>query len=194
VFLAWFTVGWNIAEGVAAIAAAVAAGSSALLGFGLDSAVESLSASVLLWRLYAEGSDPTRAQEVEHRALRQIGVTFFVLAAFVAVDSARSLLGHARPHPSVVGIVVTVVSIGVMLRLARAKRTVGVALGSRAVEADSGQTSACVYLSIVVLAGLALNAALGWWWADPLAALGVVIVLVREGREAAHAERVDDCC
>jgi divalent metal cation (Fe/Co/Zn/Cd) transporter len=194
VFLAWFTVGWNIVEGVVAIAAAAVAGSSALLGFGLDSGVESLSASVLLWRLYAEQRDPQRVEAVEHRALRLIGVTFLVLAAFVAVESVRSLIGGEEPDASVVGIVVTTVSIVLMQWLARTKRRVGIALGSKAVEADSAQTSACVYLSVVVLAGLALNAALGWWWADPLAALGVAAFLVREGREALSAEEMDDCC
>jgi divalent metal cation (Fe/Co/Zn/Cd) transporter len=192
--LAWFTLGWNILEGMIAITAAVVAGSQALLGFGLDSGVESLSASVVLWRLYAERRRPERADVVEHRALRLIGVTFLVLAAFVAVESIRSLVTKQEPDPSIVGIVLTALSILVMQWLARSKRQVGVAMGSRAVEADSAQTSACVYLSLVVLIGLLLNAALGWWWADPLAALGVVVFLVHEGREALAAERADECC
>jgi len=192
--LAWCTVGWNIIEGLVAISAAVVAGSQALLGFGLDSGVESLSASVVLWRLYAERRDPERAEAVERRALRLIGVTFFVLAAFIAVDSIRALVGQHEPDASVVGIVLTSLSLLVMRWLARGKRQVGIAMGSRAVEADSAQTSACVYLSAVVLVGLVLNAALGWWWADPLAALGVVVFLLREGREALNAEHADDCC
>jgi divalent metal cation (Fe/Co/Zn/Cd) transporter len=194
VFLAWFTVGWNVVEGIIAIGAAVVAGSRALLGFGLDSGVESLSASVVLWRLYAERRDPERAEAVEQRALRLIGVTFFVLAAFIAFESIRSLIATEEPDASLVGIVLTAVSVAVMQWLARTKRRVGVAMGSKAVEADSAQTSACVYLSVVVLAGLLLNAAFGWWWADPLAALGVVVFLVREGREALTAEHADDCC
>jgi divalent metal cation (Fe/Co/Zn/Cd) transporter len=194
VVLAWFTVAWNVVEGVVALVAALVAGSRALLGFGLDSGVESLSASVVLWRLYAERRDPERAEAVEQRALRFIGATFFVLAAFIALESVRSLIVQAEPDASVVGIVLTAVSVVVMQWLARAKRRVGIAMGSRAVEADSAQTSACVYLSIVVLVGLVLNAVLGWWWADPLAALGVVIFLVREGREALTAEHADDCC
>lgn len=192
--LAWFTVGWNVVEGVVAVAAAVVAGSRALLGFGLDSGVESLSASVVLWRLYVEQRDPERAEAVEHRALRLIGVTFLVLGAFIAVESIRSLVTRQEPDASIVGIVLTVLSLLVMRSLARRKRHVGLAMSSRAVEADSAQTSACVYLSAVVLVGLVLNAAFGWWWADPLAALGVVVFLVREGREALGAERVDDCC
>jgi divalent metal cation (Fe/Co/Zn/Cd) transporter len=194
VFLAWFTVGWNLAEGVIAVAAALVAGSRALLGFGLDSGVESLSASVVLWRLYAERRDPARAEAVEQRALRLIGVTFLVLATFIGFESIRSLIAREEPGASIVGIALTAVSIVVMQWLARAKRRVGVAMGSKAVEADSAQTSACVYLSIVVLIGLLLSAAFGWWWADPLAALGVVVFLVREGREALTGERADDCC
>jgi divalent metal cation (Fe/Co/Zn/Cd) transporter len=193
-YLAWFTVGWNVVEGIVAITAAVIAGSQALLGFGLDSGVESLSGAVVLWRLYVERRDPSRAEAVERRALRLIGVTFFVLGAFVAVESVRSIVGREEPDVSVVGIVLTAVSIVVMQWLARAKRQVGIAMDSRAVQADSSQTSACVYLSIVVLCGLVLNAALGWWWADPLAALGVVAFLLLEGRETLTAEHADDCC
>jgi divalent metal cation (Fe/Co/Zn/Cd) transporter len=165
-----------------------------LLGFGLDSSVESLSASVVLWRLCAERRDPGRADAVEHRASRLIGVTFLVLAAFIAIESIRSLVRQQEPDASIVGIVLTALSIMVMQWLARSKRQVGIAMGSRAVEADSAQTSACVYLSLVVLIGLVLNAALGWWWADPLAALGVVAFLVDEGREALTADRADECC
>jgi divalent metal cation (Fe/Co/Zn/Cd) transporter len=194
VLLAWFTVGWNVIEGVVAIAAALMAGSRALLGFGLDSGVESLSASVVLWRLYAEGRDPERAEAVEQRALRLIGITFCVLAVFIAVESVRALLGQEEPDSSIVGIVLTAVSVIVMQWLARTKRRVGIAMGSKAVEADSAQTSACVYLSIVVLVGLLLNTTLGWWWADPLAALGVVVFLIHEGREALEAKHADDCC
>ena len=193
-FLAWFTVGWNVLEGIVAIAAALTAGSRALLGFGLDSGVESLSATVVLWRLYAERHDPGRAESVEQRALRLIGGTFFVLAVFIGVESLRSLVGREEPDASIIGIALTAVSIVVMLWLAHTKRRVGIAMGSRAVEADSAQTSACVYLSLVVLVGLALNAALGWWWADPLAALGIVAFLLHEGRAALTAEHADDCC
>jgi divalent metal cation (Fe/Co/Zn/Cd) transporter len=194
VLLAWFTVGWNLVEGLVAIAAALVAGSQALLGFGLDSAVESLSGAVVLWRLYAERRDPGRAEAVEHRALRLIGVTFLVLAAVIAFESIRSLVNHEKPDASAVGIALTALSIVVMRWLARAKRQVGSAMGSKAIEADSSQTTACVYLSVVVLVGLALNAAFEWWWADPLAALGVVAFLVSEGREAITAEHADHCC
>ena len=137
-------------------------------GFGLDSGVESLSAAVVLWRLYAERRDPHRAEAVEQRALRLIGVTFFVLAVVVAVDSIRALVGRHEPEVSVVGIVLTAVSIVVMQWLAR-EASGGDRHGEQGGASGQPQTSACVYLSIVVLCGLLLNAAFGWWWADPLA-------------------------
>ncbi|HSH22949.1 MAG TPA: cation transporter [Acidimicrobiales bacterium] len=177
-----------------AIAAAWVAGSRALAGFGLDSAVESISASVLLWRLSTERRDPERVERVERIAVRAIGASFLVLAAFVGVEAIRSLAVRAEPDASPVGIALTLVSLVVMPVLAARKRRVAVALGSKAAQADSAQTRACAYLSAVVVAGLVLNAAFGWWWADPLAALGVVAFLVLESREALSAEHVDDCC
>jgi divalent metal cation (Fe/Co/Zn/Cd) transporter len=193
-WLALFTVAWNLVEGVVAVTAAAMAGSRALIGFGVDSFVESISAAVLIWRLRVEQRDPHRAEEVEARALRLIGWAFLALAALVGVESVRALVAGEQPDASVVGIVLTGVSLVVMPVLARVKRRVGVELGERSVTADSAQTRACAYLSAVVLAGLGLNAALGWWWADPLAALGVVAFLVHEGREALEAEHLDDCC
>lgn len=192
--LAIFTVAYNLVEGVVAIVGASLAGSRALLGFGVDSFVESLSAAVVIWRLRAEQRDPARAADVERRALRLIAIAFFALGALVGVESVRSLIAGDEPDASAIGIVLTSVSLVVMPVLARAKRRTGEAMGERSVVVDSRQTMACVYLSAVVLAGLALNAALGWWWADPLAALGVVAFLVHEGREALEADHLDDCC
>ena len=192
--LAAFTVGWNAIEGVVAVTAAWLAGSRALAGFGLDSAVESVSASVLLWRLGTERRDPQRADKVERTATRLIGASFLVLAAFVGFEALRALVQADEPDASPVGIVLTTVSLVVMPLLARRKQQVAIALDSRAAVADSAQTWACAWLSAVVLAGLLLNAALGWWWADPVAALGVVALLVREGRSALSAEHVDTCC
>ena len=193
-WLAVFTVVWNLAEGAVAVTAAFLANSRALIGFGVDSFVESASAAVLIWRLRVEQRSPERADHVEQQALRIIGLTFLALAALVGIESIRSLVAGEQPDVSRVGIVLTVVSLIVMPLLAREKRRVGLELGSRSVEADSQQTQACVYLSAVVLVGLVANAAFGWWWADPLAALGVVAFLVSEGREALEAEHVDDCC
>lgn len=192
--LAAFTVAWNVAEGIIAITAALIAASRALIGFGLDSAVESISATVLHWRLGAEIRDPERADRVERIAARAIGVSFLLLATVVATESIRSLAGNHAPDASPVGIALTAISLVVMPLLATRKRRLAVALDSHAAHADSAQTWACAWLSAVVLAGLALNAALGWWWADPIAALGVVALILREGREALTADHLDDCC
>jgi divalent metal cation (Fe/Co/Zn/Cd) transporter len=192
--LAALTVAWNVTEGAIAITAAVLAGSQALFGFGADSAVESISAAVLAWRLTVERRDPKRAEHVEANALRAIGASFLVLAAIVGFDAVRALVVRDEPAVSLVGMVLTGVSLVVMPLLAIRKRQVGEALGSQAAIADSRQTRACAWLSAVVLAGLLLNATLGWWWADPIAALAVAVLLVHEGREALSADRIDDCC
>lgn len=193
--LEYLTVGWNLVEGAIAVIAALAAGSVALLGFGIDSFVESISGSVLVWRLGAETGgdrDEDTIERFERRAERLVGFSFFALAAYIVFDVITTLLNQERPDASPVGIALTAISIGVMLWLARAKRRTAAELGSRALAADAEQTQACWYLSIVVLAGIGLNALFGWWWADPAAALGVSILLVREGREAWSGEEHDD--
>jgi divalent metal cation (Fe/Co/Zn/Cd) transporter len=191
--LEYLTVGWNIVEGLVAVTAALAARSIALLGFGVDSFVEAASGAILIWRLTAErrARDAEETERLDHRARRLVGLSLILLALFVAVDAARALWVRDRPHPSLVGIIVTTVSIGVMMWLARAKRRTAGALGSRALAADSFQTTACRWLSIITLIGVGLNATLGWWWADPVAALGMTVFLVREGREAWRGE---ECC
>jgi divalent metal cation (Fe/Co/Zn/Cd) transporter len=185
--LEWLTVGWNVIEGTIAIGAGLAAGSIALVGFGVDSAVETVSGLVLLWRLSAEARgtlDEEAIERVELRAERLVGVAFLLLAAYVTFEAIRSLVGGQAPDASPIGIALTAVSIVVMLWLADQKRRTGEALGSRALVADAKQTYACWYLSMVTLAGLALNAFLGWWWADPVAGLVLVVFLVREAFEA----------
>lgn len=188
------TVGWNVFEGLVAIGAGLVSGSVALVGFGLDSLVETVSGLILIWRLRVErdGAAEERVERVEQRAERLVGVTFLVLASYVGFEAARSLLSAEAPEASPVGIVLTAVSLGLMLWLARAKRQVGEALGSRALIADSEQTRACWILSAVTLTGLVANALLGWWWADPAAALVIVVFLVREGLEALRGEEHDD--
>jgi divalent metal cation (Fe/Co/Zn/Cd) transporter len=189
--LEYLTVGWNVVEGIVALGAGMAAGSVALIGFGIDSFVESVSGSVLLWRLRAEVSgraDEERVEQVERRAERLVGVSFLVLGAYVAFEAVQTLLLGEKPAASPVGIGLTLLSLVVMLWLARAKRQTGEALGSRALIADSQQTFACWYLSATTLAGLALNAAFGLWWADPVAALVIVVFLAREGIEALRSE------
>lgn len=177
-WLAYATIAWNAVEAVVAIAAGAVAGSIALIGFGFDSSIETFSAAVVVWRLRGVGPDR------EQRALRLIAVTFFVLAAYVTAQSVYDIAARQAPDPSLVGIVLTAVSLVVMPALAVAKRRVGERMGSRTVLADAAETFLCAYLSAVVLAGLALNAAFGLWWADPVAALFVAYLAVREGREA----------
>lgn len=190
--LEYLTVGWNVVEGVIAVAAALAAGSVALLGFGIDSFVESASGAVLIWRLLAErtAADHRAIERLDRRAHQLVGATLFLLAAYVAVDAGLALWNRERPEPSPVGIVLTAISMAVMVWLARAKRRAASGLGSQALAADAFQTTACFWLSVITLIGIGLNAALGWWWADPAAALGMTVFLVREGSEAWRGE---DC-
>jgi divalent metal cation (Fe/Co/Zn/Cd) transporter len=184
------TIGWNIVEGVVAIAAAVAAGSVALLGFGIDSFVESASGAILLWRLLEERrtTDEARIERVERRARRLVAASLVLLAAWIVLDSVTSLLAGERPEASAVGIVLAIVSLLVMWWLAREKRRVGMALGSRAMTADAFQTDACFWLSVFLLVGVGANAALGWWWADPVAALAMTAFILREALEAWRGE------
>jgi divalent metal cation (Fe/Co/Zn/Cd) transporter len=191
--LEWLTVGWNVVEGVIAVVAALAAGSVALLGFGIDSFVESASGGVLIWRLLAEkrgALDREAIERLDHRARKLVAGSLFALALYVAVDASVALFRAKRPEASSVGMAVTFVSMVVMLWLGRAKRRAAAVLGSRALEADAFQTTACWWLSVITLAGIGLNSALGWWWADPVAALGMTVLLVREGIETWKGE---DC-
>jgi len=190
--LEYLTVGWNVVEGIVAVTAALAVGSVALLGFGLDSFVESTSGLILLWRLSSERrAVDVSAEEIERldrRAHRLVGVTLILLAAYIATDSLMALWHRERPEVSFVGLALVTVSIAVMWWLAKTKAKVAGELGSRALEADAFQTLACWWLSIVALVGLSLNAAFGWWWADPLSALGIAAFVLREGREAWRGE------
>ena len=177
--------GWNVVEGLVSVAAALAAGSVALLGFGIDSFVETTSGAILIWRLRSEhpGRAVAEVERLERRAHRLVGLSFLLLAAWVAFDAIRTLLGGEHPQPSPAGIAITTLSLGVMWWLARAKRAVAAGLGSRALAADSVQTTACWWLSVITLGGVGLNVTRGWWWADPVAALGMTWFLVSEGRE-----------
>jgi divalent metal cation (Fe/Co/Zn/Cd) transporter len=191
--LEYLTVGWNVVEGLVAITAAMAAGSIALFGFGVDSLVECASGLVLLWRLSAErrGLDREAIERLDQRAHRLVGTTLFLLAAYVAVDAGRALWARERPSPSAVGIVLTSLSIAAMYWLARAKRRASAALGSKALAADAFQTTACFWLSLITLTGIGLNAAFGWWWADPLSALGMTWFIAKEGLEAWRGEECE---
>lgn len=188
----YLTVGWNVIEGVIAVSAALAAGSVALLGFGLDSFVESSSGLILLWRLSKErravDASIDDVEMLDRRAHRLVGATLVLLAVYIAADSLVALWNRERPEVSFVGLALVAVSIAVMRWLALAKKQVAIELGSRALEADSFQTLACWWLSIVALIGLSLNAAFGWWWADPVSAIGIAFFVLREGREAWRGE------
>lgn len=186
--LAWATIAWNVVEAVVAIAAGTAASSIALVGFGLDSTVEVMSALVIVWQL--RGLSHAR----ERRALRLIAVSFYVLALYVSVQAIIDLLGTSAASGSPVGIGLAVASLVVMPVLAHAKRRNGRLLGSPTVVADSNQTSLCAYLSAILLGGLALNATVGWWWADPIATLAIAVLAANEGRQAWRGETCDDCC
>lgn len=182
--LAALTIAWNVVEAVVAVGAGVAAGSLALVAFGLDSIIEVLSAWVVVWQFRGElrgGYDEDR----ERRALRLIALTFFVLATYVVFEAGRDLLAAGEEAAdSPVGIVLAALSLAVMPALAWAKRRTALALGSPTLRADAKETFLCAWLSAALLAGLALNAAFGWWWADPVAALAIAGLAVNEGIEA----------
>ena len=191
--LEFATVGYNTLEGIIAVGAGLIAGSIALVGFGFDSVIEVISGLTLLWRLYADVNEERREQ-IEQRALRIVGASFLLLAAYVTFDAGKALLRREAPDESIAGIVLAAVSLVVMPLLVRAKRRVAKAIGSKALDADATQTALCTYLSAILLAGLLLNALVGWWWADPVAALVMVPIIVREGLEGIRGERCDDDC
>jgi divalent metal cation (Fe/Co/Zn/Cd) transporter len=187
--LEYFTLGWNLTEAVVGIGAGVIAGSIALIGFGVDSIIESFSGASLLWRLQSHETGERR----ERLALKLVGISFFVLAAYVAAGAAKTLIQREPTHPSMVGVCLAAVSIVVMPLLARAKRRVATRLNSRALVADSRQTDLCAYLSGILFVGLVLNALFGWWWADSIAAILMVPIITREGIEALKGDSCDAC-
>jgi len=181
--LEYFTIAWNSIEGAAALVSGMFAGSTALVGFGLDSMIEVISGAALLWRL--------RRDNAERIALRIVGVCFVALAAYIAYGALHSLLSRAAPEHSLPGIIVSIAALVVMPLLGRAKRDVARQLRSGAMHSDAKQADFCMYLSAILLGGLMLNLWLGWWWADPLAALVMVPLIVREGIGALRGKT---CC
>ena len=188
--LEYFTIAWNSLEGLVALVAGALAGSISLVGFGIDSFIEVTSGGVLLWRMSID-ADVQKRERREKLSLRIVGVCFFALAAYVGYESISDLAGRKAPEHSIPGIILACVSLVVMPLLSRAKKKVGNDLGSAAMHADAKQTDFCVYLSAILLLGLFLNAALGWWWADPVSALIMVPLIAKEGVEAMNGER---CC
>lgn len=186
--LAYATVGYNLVEGVVAVTAGVKVASTALLGFGVDSFIEVSSALVVIWQ-FRSRSPATR----ERVALRGIAVSFFALAAWITFDAATALRGGRAAETSGLGIGIALASLVVMPILVRAKRRAGRELGSATVVADATQTLLCTWMSISLLAGLAVNAAFGWWWADPIAALVIAVFALKEGAGAWRGETCTNC-
>jgi divalent metal cation (Fe/Co/Zn/Cd) transporter len=191
--LEYFTIVWNGLEGLVAVIAGVVAGSISLVGFGIDSFIEVTSGLTLLWRISVDTDVPDRERN-EKRALKIVGICFIGLAAYIACESVLDLWSRRPPEHSIPGIVLACVSLVAMPLLSRAKRKVGRALGSTAMHADAKQTEFCTYLSAILLVGLLLNAFLGWWWADPVAALIMVPIIAKEGIEGLQGKACDDRC
>jgi divalent metal cation (Fe/Co/Zn/Cd) transporter len=188
--LEYLTIAYNSLEGLIAVVAGLFAGSIALIGFGFDSAIEVSSGAALLWRLQAQ-LNVRKRERLEAITLRIVGGCFLALAAYISSDSIVSLTRAETPEPSGVGIALAVVSLITMPLIAREKRRVALGIGSAALRADARQTEFCAYLSAILLGGLALNALFGWWWADPLAALAMVPVILKEGFDALRGKT---CC
>jgi len=185
---------WNIVEAVVAIGSGAVSGSTALVAFGIDSLIEVSSALVVLWRLLRVGPDASteESERADKRAHLLVGITFFLLAAWVIFDASLSLLRREIPEESFVGIGLAIASLIVMPLLAIAKQRTGREMGSKALEADAMETWLCAYLSATLLVGLLLNAWIGWWWVDPVAGLAMVPFMIWQGREAIEEAQSDD--
>lgn len=184
--LEYLTLGYNVVEAAVSIVSGLLAGSVALIGFGVDAVIESISGAIMLWRLNAD--EHHRREEFEKRALKLIGWSFLLLAAYVGYEAVEKLWVREAPERSIPGIAIACCSIVIMPVLARKKRAVGQSIGSAAMVADSRQTQLCSWLSAILLGGLLLNAAAGWWWADPVAGLAMVPIIVREGLAGLRGE------
>ena len=192
--LSYFTVGYNIIEGVVSIFAGFLAGSIALVGFGLDSFVESLSGGVMIWRFRKHGKiSEDEEEKVEKKAARFVAYTFFILGAYVLYESIKKLILHQTPERSLFGIIIALVSMIAMPILYYMKFKTGKSIGSRSLVADSKQTLACMFLSVALLIGLGLNYLFGLWQADPIVGLVIVIFLIKEGYETLKEEEVSSC-
>ena len=194
IWLSYATIGYNSLEAIASLVTGIFAGSVALIGFGIDSVIEVTASVAAQWRLRSD-LDLVRRARAERLSLRVIGVCFLGLATYVAIDSGKALWLRERPDRTIVGVVILALSVLVMPVLALTKREVADKMKSGALRAEAKQTSLCAYLSIIALAGVALNAGFGWWWADPVAALAMVPIIVSEGIAGLRADAdADDCC
>lgn len=186
--LSWLSLAWMGVEGAVGIAAAVVAGSVALLGFGIDSAIEGLASIIVIWRFTGHRR---LSDEAERRAQKAVAISFFLLAPYIAQDAIRSLLDGVPASTSWVGVGLSISSIVVMPLLGRAKQRIGSRLSSAATAGEGTQNMLCAYLAAGVLAGLLANMILGWWWVDPIVALGIAGIALNEGRETWRGE---SCC
>jgi divalent metal cation (Fe/Co/Zn/Cd) transporter len=191
--LEYFTLAWNVLEGVIAIVAGAIAGSISLVGFGIDSFIEVTSGAALLWRM-AVDADVHKRERNEKQALRVVGICFLGLSLYIAYEAVLDLLQVRAPEHSITGIILACVSLIVMPVLSRAKRRVGTELGSAAMHADAKQTEFCAYLSAILLSGLVMNTLFGLWWADPIAALIMVPIIAREGIAGLQGKACHDSC
>ncbi len=191
--LEYFTIAWNSLEGLVAVIAGAIAGSISLVGFGIDSFIEVASGTTMLWRMTVDADVPSRERN-ERLSLRIVGICFIVLAAYIAYESVSDLIRREASEHSIPGIILACVSLVVMPILSRAKKKVGSELVSAAMNADAKQADFCVYLSAILLGGLLLNAVLGWWWADPTAALIMVPLIAKEGFDGVKAKACCDSC
>lgn len=191
--LEWFSVAWNVAEAFVAITAGFLAGSIALVGFGVDSGIEVVAATALLWRFRKADASATEDEHgrAETRALYIVSLTFFLLAAYIGFEAVSALVRREEPESSTVGLVLAVASLVIMPTLAYAKQRTGRELESRALVADAVETWVCAYLSLALLAGVGFNTAVGWWWADPLGALSMLPVILWQGWETLEEARED---
>lgn len=187
---------YNLVEAGVALWSGIEAGSIALVGFGFDAVIEFAAAAVLLWRLRVEenGADHETVERTEQRVLRFVGTTFLVLVAYIVIEAGSTLWAREAPEESLVGLILAATSLTIMPIIAWQKLRVADRLGSRSLRAEAKETLACSILSLTLLVGLALNAWVGWWWADPVAALAMVPWLVREGLEGLRGERCEDGC
>ena len=191
--LEYFTIAWNSLEGLVALIAGAVAGSISLVGFGIDSFIEVTSGAAVLWRMSVD-ADVERREQNELLSLRIVGVCFVALAAYILYESIADLVARRTPERSLPGIILACASLIVMPLLSRAKKRVGNELESRAMKADARQTDFCVYLSAILLAGLVLNASLGWWWADPVSAVAMTPIIAKEGFNALRGDPHCESC
>jgi divalent metal cation (Fe/Co/Zn/Cd) transporter len=191
--LSYFTIAWNSLEGLIAVVAGLGAGSISLVGFGIDSFIEVISGTTLLWRMTVDADAHSRGRN-ERLSLRIVGICFFFLSVFVAYEACSDLITMKAPERSISGIILACISLIVMPILSRAKKKVSYELRSAAMNADARQTDFCTYLSAILLGGLLLNAVLGWWWADPVAALIMVPIIAKEGLDGISGKACCDPC